>query len=87
MRDLKAWNGRPERPENSGWHWIDDADGPRPLFWRGDDWPERVDRGEWLDGYAVLSTRDLSRGCYHGPVAMTPELEALCRSSLLLKGS
>ena len=84
MRDFKAWNGRPERAERSGWHWIEDADGVRPLLWRGNDWPERVDRNEWQDGYAVLSARDLSRGFYHGPVAMTPQLEARCRSRLLL---
>ena len=84
MSDLKAWDGRPERPERSGWHWIEDADGLRPLLWRGGDWPDPVDRGEWQDGYAVLSARDLSRGSYLGPVAMTPQLEARCRSRLLL---
>ena len=77
MRDFEAWDGRPECPEKSGWHWIEDADGLRPLLWRGDGWPERVDRGEWQDGYAVLSTRDLSRGRYHGPVAMSSRLAAL----------
>ena len=84
MRDLEAWDGRPACPEKSGWHWIEDADGLRPLLWRGGDWPERLNGGEWRDGYAVLSACDLSRGCYHGPVAMTPELETLCRSRLLL---
>ena len=84
MSDLQAWDGCPEHPERSGWHWIEDADGLRPLLWRGGDWPERMDRGEWQDGYAVLSPRDLSRGRYHGPVAMTPRLAALCRRSLLL---
>ncbi len=84
MRDPEAWDGRPERPERSRWHWIEDADGVRPLLWRGDDWTERVDRGEWQDGYAVLSARDLSRGSYHGPVAIAPQLEARCRSRLLL---
>ena len=86
MHNLKAWDGRPERPEKSGWHWIEDADGLRPLLWRGDDWSGHVGRGGWQDGHAVLSARDLSRGCYHGPVAMTPELEALCRSGLFLPG-
>ena len=86
MRNLKAWDGRPERPEKSGWHWIEDADGLRPLLWRGDDWSERVDRGEWQDGYAVLSARDLSCGCYHGPVAMTPELIDLSRNKLFPPG-
>jgi len=84
MFDLRAWDGCPERPESSGWHWIEDADGLRPLLWRGGDWPEPMDRGEWQDGFAVLSPRDLSRGLYHGPVAMTPRLAALCRSSMLL---
>ena len=62
MCDLKAWNGCPEHPERSGWHWIEDADGLRLLLWRGDDWPERMDRGEWQDGYAVLSARDRAVG-------------------------
>ena len=84
MPDLQAWDGYPEHPKTSGWHWIEDADGLRPLLWRGDDWPEPVDQGEWQDGYAVLSTRDLSRGCYHGPVAMTPRLAAMYRSRMRL---
>jgi hypothetical protein len=84
MRDSKAWDGHPERPERSGWHWIEDADGLRPLLWHGAEWPEPMNQGEWQDGYAVLSARDLSRGSYHGPVAMTPRLEVLCRSRLLL---
>lgn len=84
MHDLEAWDGRPENSEQSGWHWIEDADGLRPLLWRGDDWPERVDRGEWQDGYAVLSVRDLSRGRYHGPIAMSPRLAVLWRCSLLV---
>ena len=84
MRNLKVWDGCPEHPETSGWHWIEDADGLRPLLWRGSDWPERMDQGEWQDGYAVLSARDLSRGSYHGPVAITPRLAALCRSRMLL---
>lgn len=79
MHDLRTWNGYPDNPEASGWHWIEDADGLRPLLWRGQDWPDEVDRSEWQDGYAVLSTRDLSRGRYYGPVAMSPRLVALCR--------
>lgn len=85
MHDLEAWDGHPDRPESSGWHWIEDADGLRPLLWRGSDWPERVDRDEWQDGYAVLSARDLSRGHYYGPVAMSPRMAALCRRSLLCR--
>ncbi len=78
MHDLATWDGIPDDPEVSAWHWIEDADGLRPLLWRGQDWPDKVDRGEWQDGYAVLSTRDLSRGRYHGPVALPPRLAALC---------
>lgn len=84
MPEFKAWDGCPEHPERSAWHWIEDADGLRPLLWRGDDWPEPVDRGEWRDGYAVLSARDLSRGRYHGPVAMSPRLAMLCRREMLV---
>ena len=87
MYDLKAWDGCPEHPETSGWHWIEDADGLRPLLWRGADWPERLDRGEWQDGFAVLSARDLSRGRYHGPVAMTLRLAAAWRCRMLLRAS
>ncbi len=83
MHDLSAWDGHPADPERSGWHWIEDADGIRPLLWRGDDWPEQVDRGEWQDGFAVLSIQDLSRGRYHGPVAMPPRLAALFRHQAL----
>ena len=83
MRGLEAWDGRPDDPQISAWHWIEDADGLRPLLWRGDNWPERLDRGEWQDGYAVLSARDLSREHYHGPVAMTPMLAALWRRRML----
>lgn len=84
MPDVKTWDGCPEHPERSAWHWVKDADGLRPLLWRGDDWPERMDRGEWRDGFAVLSARDLSRGTYHGPVAMSPRLAMLCRREMLL---
>jgi hypothetical protein len=84
MHDLEAWDGCPDDPERSGWHWIEDADGLRPLLWRGDDWPEQMDRGEWQDGYAVLSARDLSRGCYHGPIAMPPRLAAQWRRRMLV---
>lgn len=88
MHDLATWDGIPDDPEMSAWHWIEDADGLRPLLWRGQDWPDKVDRGEWQDGYAVLSARDLSRGRYHGPVALPPRLAALCRLRMLaLHGS
>ena len=84
MPDFRTWNGYPDHPETSGWHWIEDADGLRPLLWRGEDWPEPLDRGEWQDGYAVLSTRDLGRGQYHGPVAMPSHLAALCSVKMLM---
>ena len=79
MRDLATWDGTPDNPEQSAWHWIEDADGLRPLLWRGQDWPDAADRGEWQDGYAVLSARDLSRGRYHGPVTLSLRMAALCR--------
>ncbi len=83
MYDTCVWDGYPDDPERSGWHWVEDGDGLRPLLWRGDDWPESVDRGEWQDGFAVLSVRDMSRGLYHGPVAMPPRLAALFRKRVL----
>ena len=83
MRNFSLWDGRPADPERSNWHWVEDADGLRPLLWRGDDWPEPLDRGEWQDGYAVLSVQDLSRGRYHGPVVMPPTLAALFRTRIL----
>ncbi len=83
MHDFAIWNGRPEEPEKSGWHWIEDADGLRPLLWRGSDWPDSVDRDEWQDGPAVLSVRDLSRGRYHGPVVLPPSLALLFQTRVL----
>ena len=87
MHNLRTWSGYPDNPEASGWHWIEDADGLRPLLWRGQDWPDKLDRGEWQDGYAVLSARDLSRGRYHGPVAMPPRMAALCRIKMFALSS
>lgn len=86
MYDPSVWDGYPDDPGKSDWHWIEDADGLRPLLWRGDDWPEPVDRGEWQDGFAVLSVRDASRGRYHGPVAMPPRLATLFRMRVLAGG-
>ena len=83
MHDLKTWDGCPDASEISGWHWIEDGDGLRPLLWRGEDWPDPIDRGEWQDGYAVLSADDLSHGRYHGPVTMSAYMTALCRAKLL----
>lgn len=76
------WDGRPAEPERSGWHWIDDGDGLRPLLWRGLDWPEPLDRNEWQDGFAVLSPHDLHRDRYYGPLAMPPAVAALFRFNL-----
>lgn len=83
MYDSCVWDGYPDEPEKTNWHWVEDADGLRPLLWRGDDWPERMDRGEWQDGFAVLSVGDARRGRYHGPVAMPPRLAALFRRRVL----
>lgn len=81
----RRWDGRPEMPERSGWHWVEDGDGPRPLLWRGADWPEPLDRCEWQDGYAVLSPHDLRHGRYHGPLAMPPGVAISFRSKLLVQ--
>lgn len=78
------WDGQPEAPERSGWHWVEDGDGLRPLLWRGWDWPEPLDRGEWQDGHAVLSPDDLHHGRYYGPIAMPPRVAASLRSRLLV---
>jgi hypothetical protein len=65
-----TWNGVPVRPDISGWHWVEDADGLRPWLWRGDDWPEAVDRREWQDGVVSGAPADLRGDRYFGPVAM-----------------
>jgi hypothetical protein len=89
MRDAtdwqgRAWNGRPDAPELSGWHWIEDGDGLRPLLWRGADWPEPLDRDEWQDGFTVLSPGSLARaGIYYGPLGMPPTVAARFRLELL----
>ena len=80
----RQWDGRPAEPERSGWHWIEDGDGLRPLLWRGEDWPEQLDRGEWQDGFAVLSPHAVRRGRYYGPLVMPPEVAALFRLNLLV---
>ncbi|MGK7871715.1 hypothetical protein [Falsiroseomonas sp. E2-1-a20] len=64
------WNGWPTTPETSGWHWVEDAAGLRPLLWRGDDWPEAIDRREWQDGVVICVPADLRGDRYFGPVAM-----------------
>ncbi|ATR21802.1 hypothetical protein HVPorG_00747 [Roseomonas mucosa] len=68
----ETWNGIPDDPEESGWHWVEDGDGLRPLMWRGEDWPDAVDRHGWRDGFSVLSPEDLHHARYHGRVAMPP---------------
>ena len=35
----RKWDGRPDAPERSAWHWIEDGDGRRPVLWHGEDWP------------------------------------------------
>jgi hypothetical protein len=42
----------------------------RPLLWRGDDWPEAVDRREWQDGGVICVPAALRGDRYFGPVAM-----------------
>lgn len=69
------WNGVPDKPECSGWHWVEDATGLRPLLWRGDDWPEKADCREWQDGTIICSPSDMCGDRYFGPVTM-PEVVA-----------
>ena len=64
------WNGVPSQASASGWHWVEDATGLRPLLWRGDDWPDQTDRHEWEDGVVVCSPHDLRGSRYFGPVTM-----------------
>ncbi len=66
------WNGVPSDPECSAWHWVEDASGLRPLLWRGDDWPDAMDRREWEDGVVVCAPEDMQEAAYFGPVAMPP---------------
>ena len=66
MREL--WDGVPTRSEASGWHWVEDASGLRPLLWRGDDWPEPADRREWEEGVVICAPSDLRGARYFGPV-------------------
>ena len=70
-----AWDGIPAAADASGWHWVEDASGLRPLLWRGDDWPEPADRREWEDGVVLCAPEDLRGARYFGPVAM-PEAVA-----------
>lgn len=78
-----TWNGIPDLPALSGWCWVEDADGLRPLLWRGADWHEAADRGEWQDGAAVLGTRDLTGAAYLGRVPMSGAVaEKFARRSL-----
>ena len=68
--EQRAWDGRPDIPQRSAWHWIEDGDGLRPVLWHGEDWPDPLSRGVWQDGSASLSPGDLGRARYHGPLAM-----------------
>lgn len=65
----RKWDGKPDAPECSAWHWIEDGDGLRPVLWHGEDWPT-PSRGVWQDGVALLSPNDLSRAHYHGPLTV-----------------
>ena len=80
----RNWDGRPEQPGRSGWHWVEDGDGVRPMLWRGEDWPVSSDRGEWQDGHAMLGPRDLRHGRYHGPLVMPAGVGELFRSDMLI---
>jgi hypothetical protein len=64
----ELWDGVPASPEASGWHWVEDASGLRPLLWRGDDWPESADRREWEEGVVICAPSDLRGARYFGPV-------------------
>jgi hypothetical protein len=68
------WDGVPVRAEASGWHWVEDAAGLRPLLWRGDDWPEPLDRREWQDGVVICAPADMCGERYFGPVAMPEDV-------------
>ena len=81
----RKWDGRPDAPQHSAWHWIEDGDGLRPVLWRGEDWPDPLSRSVWQDGFASLSPGDLGRACYHGPLAM-PARAALSRHNLTDQG-
>ena len=74
----RKWDGRPDAPQHSAWHWIEDGDGLRPVLWHGEDWPDPLNRGVWQDGFASLSPGDLGRARYHGSLAM-PARVALSR--------
>lgn len=84
INEQSTWNGRPLNPEKSGWHWIEDSEGPRPMLWRGNDWPEPLDRCEWQDGYAMIRADDLSRDRYYGPVLMSVEVTIRFDEKLLV---
>jgi hypothetical protein len=72
IRMTTQWDGIPPQPECSAWHWVEDATGLRPLLWRGDDWPDAVDRREWEDGVVVCAPDDMREATYFGPVTMPP---------------
>ncbi len=82
---IETWNGTPPAPERSGWHWLEDGDGLRPLLWRGGDWSEPMDRDSWKDGFALLAPRDLRGASYHGPVLMHPDVAAHFRLAVLFQ--
>jgi hypothetical protein len=76
---MQEWDGFPDRPAQSGWCWVEDADGLRPLLWRGADWPERADRGAWQDGVVVLAAADLAGARFLGRIDLPPAVAARFR--------
>ena len=79
-----AWDGWPSLQQESGWHWVEDDEGLRPLLWRGEDWPDAVDRQGWQDGYALLAPSDLYGARYWGPVQLPTGASEQLRRTLRL---
>jgi hypothetical protein len=80
---ISQWDGLPAAPERSDWHWVEDGDGLRPLLWRGDDWPDEVDRRTWRDGFGMLEPYDLRSAAYFGNAGMPPTAAVKFRMSVL----
>ena len=79
----RTWDGRPDAPARSGWHWVEDGEGLlRPMLWRGADWPDPRRRDTWQDGDTALAPSALSRGRCLGPLAVPPGVAAQLRTRL-----
>lgn len=68
----KSWDGRPERPERDGWHWLHHPEDLRPVVQ-----PWSAEHGAWISG-AMHSPRgvvDLGF-CYLGPALLPAEVAA-----------